>query len=78
MDYFTLVWTALMGLVGTYLGIDSLLRGELLALTRTEWGMPSYRRPSLLYYLLTFGFLGSGLGLLSLTYSLYGQPLYFF
>lgn len=71
MDFFTLLWTALMGIIGVYLGIDSLLRGEVTTSARTRWNMPIYRRPSALYYLLSLGFLLSGLGLVSLSLYMY-------
>jgi hypothetical protein len=71
MDYFTLLWTGLMGAIGLYLGVDSLLRGEITTSARTRWNMPIYRRPSALYYLLSVGFLLSGIGLLFLSFYLY-------
>jgi hypothetical protein len=71
MDIFTLLWIGLMGATGIYLGVDSLLRGEITTSARLGWNLPLYRRPSVLYYLLAIGFLLSGIGLISLSFYLY-------
>lgn len=58
-----------MGGLGTYIGLDSLLRGELTMSAAQQWHLLPCRRPSFLFYFLSCLFLVSGTGLLS--YCLY-------
>jgi hypothetical protein len=71
MDFFTLVWTILMGASGLYLGLISLLRGEITLPSSGPWGVKLYQRPSFLYYLLSLGFLLSSLSMISVSLLLY-------
>lgn len=71
MDFFTFFWISLMGIMGLYLGLRSLLQGHISTSNYHRESVPVCQRPSTLFYILTIGFLFSGLGLISLSLYLY-------
>jgi len=67
MDFFTIMWVLFTGGLGMYLGLDSLWRGEITLSAAQRWNLPACRRPSILFYVLSFIFLLSGSALVVFT-----------
>ncbi|MEL6848024.1 MAG: hypothetical protein AAFP92_05880 [Bacteroidota bacterium] len=60
MDIFTLSWVVSTGLVGIYLGINALRKGEISFHDPLPWNVRVGERPRITYYLLTSIFLVFG------------------
>lgn len=67
MDFFTVLWIIFTGGIGMYIGVDSLFRGEITLSAAQGWRMPACRKPSLLFYILSFIFILSGMALIFFT-----------
>lgn len=78
MDFFTVLWILFTGGIGMYIGVDSLFRGEITLSAAQGWRMPACRKPSVLFYALSFIFILSGISLILFTLiRLFPNSLYF-